>query len=57
MELLMRNTNRHLEIIDYLLNLLEENNIDITNESVKDYLINFGKYDSMWKDYRKKEKN
>ncbi|MDD4187367.1 MAG: hypothetical protein PHX04_01150 [Bacilli bacterium] len=53
MNVYMKNDNVHRSVISFLNKLLQSNNIDITDESQKDYLSNIHIYDCQWKDYRK----
>lgn len=55
MKILIRNEKRHQELILYLLNLLRSKSFDIPDKSIKDYIDNMDKYDSMWIDYQKEE--
>ena len=47
------NERTHRDVISFFEELLQSNNVDIPDESLKDYLENIGKYDCMWEDYRK----
>lgn len=53
MNVYMQNDNVHRSVISFLNEQLNANNIDITDDSQKDYLLNINLYDCQWKDYRK----
>ncbi len=50
----MENDKVHRSVINFLNELRLSNNIDITDESRKDYLSNIHNYDCQWEDYRNK---
>lgn len=51
-DVFIRNHEVHRDVIYFLNELLQSNNIDI-NTNLKDYITNINKYDCQWEDYRK----
>lgn len=49
----MKNQRVHRDVISFLINLLESNNINIPDADLAKYLSKINDYDCMWEDYRK----